>query len=922
MTSRSILMAAAGSSTGTTYVDDVFSTYLYTGTGATQTITNGIDLSGGQPTTDQVAFTTPGTYAWICPPGVTSVSVVCVGGGGQINSFSGGGGGGLGYKNNISVTPGNSYTVVVGGPGSASYFISTGTVRGGGGGSGLSGTAGAGGTYTGDGGGNGGDGGNNEVQTYYGGGGGAGGYSGNGGNGQGFSLPFTSGSGGGGAGGGGSNTAGVQTGGGGVGILGQGTSGASVSQGGSGGTNGVNSTPSGGLYGGGGYGNDGGGNTGGAVRIIYPGNTRSFPSTNTGDVTPTGGNSSKGGMVLFKGRSGATDWAAYDTARGVYKELVTNSTAAQTTQYTGLLSFNSNGFTTGSLSKLNTNTSIYGSWSFAKSPKFFDVVTWTGDNTTRNIFHSLGITPGMIVVKRTDSASTQGWVVWHTSTGGTNNLLLNTTAAAAPLVNGRISAATANYFTVQSGSTNIADVNATGGTYVAYLFAHDTATDGLIQCGSYTGNGGTNGITLGYEPQWLLIKAASGPFAVQSWLLMDIMRGLLGVEGQDARRLFPNASSAENGASTCRITSTGFQVSGSADEINNSSNTYIYVAIRRPNKPPTVGTQVFQPTVYTGTNVNNRLVNTTIAPDLAIARQRNDAVLAGSVVGDRLRGQPYLLTGSTAAEVTSATALDQQIVSATEYGTAFSSMSGFYVGTDATAKLNVNTTANNHVAWAFKRAPGFFDMVCYTGTGVTGQTVSHNLTVPPEFAIFKLRGAAGSDWWVWLNGGQAATGGINGLRVNGGVSTALNVGYGTLYNIFTSAPTSSALSVKSTGSDAQSMNVLNSLYVAYLFATLPGISKVGSYTGNGSSQTINCGFTTGARFVLIKRTDATGDWYVWDSARGIVAGNDPYLAWNSTAAEVTTNDTVDADNSGFIVNQLAATNANVTSATYIFLAIA
>jgi hypothetical protein len=121
---------------------------------------------------------------------------------------------------------------------------------------------------------------------------------------------------------------------------------------------------------------------------------------------------------------------------------------------------------------------------------------------------------------------------------------------------------------------------------------------------------------------------------------------------------------------------------------------------------------------------------------------------------------------------------------------------------------------------------------------------------------------------------------------------------------------------------ASEVNTSAATYVAYLFASVPGVSKVGSYTGNGSSQTINCAFTTGARFVLIKRTDSTGDWYVWDSARGIVAGNDPYLALNSTAAEVTSNDSVDTDNTGFIVNQVAASNINVNAATYIFLAIA
>ena len=136
--------------------------------------------------------------------------------------------------------------------------------------------------------------------------------------------------------------------------------------------------------------------------------------------------------------------------------------------------------------------------------------------------------------------------------------------------------------------------------------------------------------------------------------------------------------------------------------------------------------------------------------------------------------------------------------------------------------------------------------------------------------------------------------------------------------MFNTLPTDSVFYL----SDAIATNNSGSTYIAYLFATLPGVSKVGSYTGNGSSQTINCGFTSGVRFILIKRTDSAGDWYVWDSARGIVAGNDPHLSLNTTAAEVTTDDSVDAESSGFIVNQDAGTNVNVNTASYIFLAIA
>jgi hypothetical protein len=131
-------------------------------------------------------------------------------------------------------------------------------------------------------------------------------------------------------------------------------------------------------------------------------------------------------------------------------------------------------------------------------------------------------------------------------------------------------------------------------------------------------------------------------------------------------------------------------------------------------------------------------------------------------------------------------------------------------------------------------------------------------------------------------------------------------------------PTSTTFTVSNTAN----FNNGATTYVAYLFATCPGVSKVGSYTGNGTTQAIACGFTGGARFVLIKSTSTSGDWYVWDSARGIVAGNDPYLALNSTAAEVTTTDWVDTAATGFELSNAGGNLANSNGVSYIFLAIA
>jgi collagen type VII alpha len=244
-------------------------------------------------TPGQIAYTAPGVYSWTCPTGVTSVSVVCIGGGGGGNEGSAGAGGGLGWKNNIAVTPGNSYSVVVGAGGAGSSTsgndgdlssFNGGTVIGYGGQS-VHANGALGGSYVGDGGGNGGD-------SYWG-GGGAGGYNGKGGSTNGSSsVPPVSGSGAGGSAGDGLFPGG---GGGGVGILGLGVTGVNGADGstngggaGSGGSAGgsCGACP-GGAYGGGGGGNGGsgvGGNgAGGAVRIIW-GAGRSFPSTNTGDM--------------------------------------------------------------------------------------------------------------------------------------------------------------------------------------------------------------------------------------------------------------------------------------------------------------------------------------------------------------------------------------------------------------------------------------------------------------------------------------------------------------------------------------------------------------------------------------------------------------------------------------------------------------
>ncbi|MGZ3772721.1 MAG: DUF7483 domain-containing protein [Pseudobdellovibrionaceae bacterium] len=610
---------------------------------------------------------------------------------------------------------------------------------------------------------------------------------------------------------------------------------------------------------------------------LYTGNGGTQTITNGIDLA------GKGGLVWIKTRNSATANALMDSVRGMSYELQSSNTNAQSS-YSAVGAMAS-GFQllNGRISVNNTNDS-YVSWTFRKAAKFFDIVTYTGNGVAgRAISHSLGIAPGMIVVKRTDIASTTGWAVWHNS--ATGDLWLNLTNTQGGSYT-QITAAASSTFTVGSG----ADVNASGGTYVAYLYAHDTSASGIIQCGSVV-KSGTTTVNLGWEPQYVLIKSAG----TTDWLVFDSMRGMT-ANGTDPY-LYPNLSNSEfiPGVSRLNVTSTGFTLPSAGL----TDNTYIYLAIRRPNKPPTSGTQIFNTTLYTGDGTTSRTINTTINADSFWMFHRGGG---GFYHFDRLRGNNnYLLPSSTLVEAA---------FSATAWG--MDKQNAIYMNSNSTY-INAGGVLNG--VFAFRRSPGVFDIVTYAGDGVYQRNVNHNLGVIPELMIIKSRtDAASGYWWVYA----APIGIANALKLHlSDAMTAQGGAFGA------TQPTASVFTLAGGG---WYINNTSNNYVAYLFATKAGISMVGSYTGDGTtngSKVIACGFTTGARFILIKRTDSTGDWFVWDTVRGITASaNEPHLSLNTTSAEVTTDDSIDPDNSGFKVKQNTATNINVTSATYIFLAIA
>jgi hypothetical protein len=613
---------------------------------------------------------------------------------------------------------------------------------------------------------------------------------------------------------------------------------------------------------------------------LYTGNSSTQTITNGIDLA------GEGGLVWIKERSGTTGHALFDTNRGATKLLQSNTSGLEQTQASDLTAFTASGFTLNNGGNTNISPGTYASWTFRKAEKFFDVVTYTGTGSARTVSHNLGSVPGCMIVKRMDT--TGNWAVYHRSLNfgaSIAYLVLNSTAAEG-FAGSQWWDSTNPTSTVFSVGTDNS-VNASGGTYVAYLFAHNaggfgnSGSDSVVSCGNYTGNGSATGpsVTLNWEPQWLLIKSSS----TGDWQLIDNMRGLV-AGGTDAE-LNPNLSNAESTGTFVTPTATGFQLNTTDAGYNASSTNYIYIAIRRgPMKTPTDATKVFDVVARTSTNPN--LFNTALSyVDSAWNRVRNTT--GDSIVSSRLTGRGWLRTNQTTAETTATT---------TQLAYDYNNKINPYYWSASATEIN----------WLFRRAPGFFDVVAYTGTGSAG-TVSHNLGVVPELMIVKRRSATDA-WQVYAGSGSEY------LVLN--TDAAKVTGNSNRWN--STAPTSTVFSL---GTDS-TVNASAATYIAYLFATLPGVSKMFTFTGNGGSQTINCGFTAGARFVLIKRTDSTGNWLVADTARGIVSGDDPLLYLNSTAAEITNLDWLDPDSSGFIVNETATANANVNGATYIGLAIA
>jgi len=394
----------------------------------------------------------------------------------------------------------------------------------------------------------------------------------------------------------------------------------------------------------------------------------------------------------------------------------------------------------------------------------------------------------------------------------------------------------------------------------------------IIKTGIWTAqSGGAAEVYLGFEAQFIMIKTTGSG----SWIMWDSMRGI--ISGGADPYVLANGNNAEASTSDfIDLTPTGFKVT----QLGSSGTEFTYIAIRRPDgyvgKPADAGTDVFA--MATG-NSSGSIPNFVSGFPVDYQINRQPATSQSWYTGSRLTSKKYLLTDTNAAEGDAAV----------------------YTYDSNTGWCNHNYSSS-YQAWMWKRHAGF-DVVTYEGNGSAGHVIPHSMNKIPEMMWIRRRNAT-EHWEIYHKG---LNGGTN--PQNYGIKFFTNAEHSSGSDRW-NAPTATSITVNTDNGTNNSSGT----FIAMLFASVDGISKVGYFDGSSSAQTITTNFAP--RFLIIRKSNGAGDWLVIDTIRGWASGNDNYMMLNSNAAQAADTDFGAPTSTGFTLTTGSQWNASGSKYIY------
>ena len=646
--------------------------------------------------------------------------------------------------------------------------------------------------------------------------------------------------------------------------------------------------------------------------VLYDGTSATHPITGVG-FQPD--------LVWIKDRGNAESHIWNDSTRGAGNDLSSNSVNAQANRPTGFTSFDSDGFTLGTDSGGVVNDSARGpyvAWCWkagggttssntegsitsdvqANTKAGFSLVKFTGTGANGTVGHGLGVAPEIIIFNNYLAIS--GWKMFTNQTTDPANQVMELSDPSGTQTPTNPFNSTLPSSSVFSLGT-YGDVNASGGTFIAYCFA---SIAGYSKIGKYQGNGISDGplVVTGFEPALLIVKNTSG---TSNWRMVDNKRNPL---NHRQRTLFPNLNNAESNTTDDAVDflSTGFKISNDDSSWNANADQFLYIAFASdPTAAPNLADS-FANTLYTGNATSNRAITGLgFSPSWVWIKNRSSARDHMEFDNVRLLGSE-LVPGNY-------TNLDAADFNTTANDFNSFDTDGFTIGQDP----YTNENGSNMVAWTWKANPipainndgdiqsivsanqaAGFSIVTYTGNSTAGATVGHGLTVAPDAVIIKCMNTGSTNWINYYET----------IGVNNYLTLNLSNAQDTFSNWFASNATTFTLN--NTFGNA---NTSGRTYVAYCFKSTAGFSKMSSYTGNSSTQAIT-GLGFSPNWVLLKETDGVDSWELYDTARGATK----VLYPNGANAEGVNSGLTSFDSDGFTLG--SATSANESGKTYIYMA--